>query len=328
MSTANTTPHTSVQQFIEQRLDAIDQALLGLLPRQDRLAAVAHIETQIREIVAARPAVAANLHAATQSPALGDSAFSDMMSETPAFLPHPQFFRPASGGWVPATQKKRSRLAIAAGVVGMIALALLFATPVTYFFVVEMLSEVLGELVAISLMGAHAVAMWIGGLAAVGLGIGALVSLRRRKHLAGHGWAIAGLCTGPLPMLLGCAAVVMLGAQLGVEQISTTSESQVASDADSAMACESADDIGPVAMRVSPMETDDPDSESNQPSVQPAGHEARAATTRMHALGTSGAVPTPTDCPPSATQPEPAPQPEPPLPSDPQSAPGLEPAGE
>src|SRR5258708_22329645 len=66
MSTANTPPSSSLPQLplpqlIEQRLDAIDQALLGLLPRADRRAAVTHVETQIRDAVAACPAIAANL---------------------------------------------------------------------------------------------------------------------------------------------------------------------------------------------------------------------------------------------------------------------------
>jgi hypothetical protein len=72
-----------------------------------------------------------------------------------------------------------------------------------------------GEVVSISLIGAHLMAVAIGGMTAVGLGIAALVSLRRRKgNLDGHGWAIAGLCAGPVPMLVGGLAMVIGGWQL------------------------------------------------------------------------------------------------------------------
>jgi len=165
MSTTNTLPpspvqqlpvqQVPVQQLIEQRLDAIDQALLGLLP---------------------------------------------------------------------LTQKRRSRLAISAGILGALALALLLAIPVTYI-AVEVMGDVLGEFISIGLLGVHSVAVSIGGLAAVGLGIAALVSLRRHKeNLVGHGWAIAGLCTGPLPMLLGFAAVLFLVLQGGLLAFFTSSE--------------------------------------------------------------------------------------------------------
>ncbi len=328
MSTANATPHTAAQQLIEQRLDTIDQALLGLLPRQDRLATVAQVEIRIYELVAANAAFAANLQAPAKGPILSDSAISRPARQTPAFGPHPQFFGMVASGWTPPTQKRWSRLAISAGVLGILALALLLATPVTYF-TVEMLSEALGEIVAIGILGAHAVALAFAGVAAAGLGIAALVSLRRhREHLVGHGWAIAGLCTGPLPILLGCAALLLVGLQLGVGELFTMSESQVASDADSPTAPgapdETEDVTGPARVTtrnyrslfeatdetrdetdrarmgkyVPRMAAQGPQPECGQPPIQPAGHEAPAATTQPTAVGASGVVPTPCTCPP------------------------------
>ena len=77
------------------------------------------------------------------------------------------------------------------------------------------LSDLVGEVAAIAMMAAHALAVATGGLAAIGLGITALVSLRRHKEqLVGHGWAIAGLCAGPLPRFVGCSAVLVGGLQL------------------------------------------------------------------------------------------------------------------
>lgn len=325
MSTANATPHTAVQQLIEQRLDAIDRALLGLLPRSDRLAAVAQVETRIREVVAASPASAAGLHTPTQGLTIPDSAFSNLATETPAFLPHPQFFGLAPGSGLPSTQKRRSRLALSAGVMGILALALLLMVPVTYFIV-----EALGEVCAISLLGAHAVAVAVGGVAAVGLGIGALVSLsRHREQLVGHGWAIAGLCAGPLPMLLGCAAVLFFGLQLGVSQFFTASEpAAVAIDADAPTGSEYPVGSGPVPISVSPAMAPVPQSDFCQPAVQPAGLEAPAAATQLPAVEPSGVVATPPACPATLPKPEPAQRAEPQPQTDHQPVPRIEPSVE
>ena len=62
MSIANT-PQTGMQQLIEQRLDAIDRALVGMLPRQERLAAVAQLEVRMLEFAAANPTLVASLEA-------------------------------------------------------------------------------------------------------------------------------------------------------------------------------------------------------------------------------------------------------------------------
>jgi hypothetical protein len=315
MSTASTTPHTDVPQLIEQRLDAIDQALLGLLPRQDRLAAVAQVESRIRELAAASPAVTANLPAATQGLALPDGAFSHVATQISASGAHPQFFGLPSGGWTPATQKRRSRLAISAGVLGIFALALLIATPVTYLAVAA-LEDFLGDVVAIALMAAHGVAVAVGGMAAVGLGICAIVSLRRRRdQLAGHGWAIAGLCTGSLPMLLGCATVLVTALQFGIGQFISVSEVQVANGAVCSSEDESADETGPTRTGISvPRYADQiPQSDMSYSPVQPAGHESPTATTPLPAAQAGNAVPTYPDYPVAPdTVPEPRGEPRPP----------------
>src|SRR5205823_719572 len=42
----------------------------------------------------------------------------------------------------------------------------------------------------------------------------ALVQLRRRsRNLAGYGWAVTGLCTGPMPMLVGGLMILVVGLQ-------------------------------------------------------------------------------------------------------------------
>jgi hypothetical protein len=276
---STTTPHTDVPQLIEQRLDAIDQALAGLLPRHDRLVTVAQIESRIREVGLASAAINTNTSAAPQLLVRPESASSNLALQTAAFQPQPQFIGMPSGGWVPATPKKRSRLAISAAVVGIVALLLLMATPVTYF-IVAMLEEVLGEVVAIALMAMHGVAIAGGGLVAVVLGICAIVILRRRKdQLAGFGWAIAGLCTGALPMMLGCTALLLVGLQFGVAAIMTAFESNVVSGPVHATVADAANETAPARAGVGSM----PPVENLAPSYygsneQPVGLASHSAT--------------------------------------------------
>lgn len=174
-----------VQQRIDERLDAVDRALLGLLPRQERLAIVAQVEAKVRGLGADNPQLQADLPAATETAA-------------------------ASTGFVPA-RRARSRLAVTAGVLGIVALAMLFLTPVAWFML-AMLDGAIDEVLALAILGTQAGVFTLAGTAAVMLGIVALVQLsRRRGSLVGHGWAITGLCTGPVPMLIGGIAVLATG---------------------------------------------------------------------------------------------------------------------
>lgn len=186
MTTADTSSSASPKLAIEQRLDALDRTLLGLLPRSERLEFVAKVETRVREL---------------GSDALGDLSPAEAATEV--------YARTAS-----ATSKRRSRLALSSGILGIIALAMLFAMPITYIFVAT-IGEGLGEFVSISLLSIHVLTVAIGGLAALIMGIAGLVSLARRKgRLVGHGWAITGLCTAPLPTLIGGLMVLVTSLSL------------------------------------------------------------------------------------------------------------------
>ncbi len=340
MSTMNTMPHTAVQQLIEQRLDAIDQALLGLLPRQDRLAAIAQVETRIREIAASSPATAAQLDVSPRALTFAGSAISNMTMEPLAFPSQPQFFGLGLGGQVPSTQKKRSRLAIAAAVLGIVAIGLLFMIPVSYF-VVMALSEVLGEVVAIGLLGTHAVALAMGGMAAIGLSLAALVNLHRRKEqLVGHGWAIAGLCAGSVPMIMGFAAVLFVGLEMGLADLFMTTQVSVASHSSPSTDSDSADDERPVRVYGEPIEGSQPGEpvEGLPPMVQTVVHKAPHTTVRPTPAEAGNVVPTTPNCPsgpsehelapraaqPSVANPEPAPRQD--LPAEPGSSPESAPA--
>jgi hypothetical protein len=190
-------PNAAARHLIDERLDALDQALLGLLPRTDRLAMVAQVESRVRELGEAIPTI-------------------------------PQSVVPAFGG-LPSS-KKSSRLAISSGVLGILALVLLFGIPVTYFLVATV-GELLGEIVSMAFLGAHLLAVTIGGVVAAGLGTAALVTLgRHRGNLAGRGWAIAGLCTGPVAMFLGGSVLIVGGFEmLGAEFLTGAPVAQSAS---------------------------------------------------------------------------------------------------
>jgi hypothetical protein len=210
MSTANTDPHT-LSQVIDQRLDAIDGALLGLLPRNDRHTLVADIETRLRNRTCSDTPIDARSLPAVCAP-------------TPSVSPTAASPVGIGGGAQrPPTGRKKSRLAISAGVLGIVSLVLLFLVPVTYFSF-TFIGDSLDEIVLLSLLGSHVVAVAAGGIAAVSLAVVALIRISRgRESLAGQGWAIAGLCTGPLPMFIGGMAVLAGCLQLLAARGITTS---------------------------------------------------------------------------------------------------------
>lgn len=176
---------------IDQRLDALDRALLGLLPRGERLALVADVEARAREAFEANPAAMAELAEPLEGTLASDA----------------RAVRRSRPG-------RRSRLALTAGVVGIVALSLLLFLPITYT-VLTMIAEGIGDSTAIVLLVGNIVLVALGGTAAVLLGLTALVRLnRRRSTQGGHGWAITGLCTGPMPMLAGGLAMLMFGLPL------------------------------------------------------------------------------------------------------------------
>lgn len=162
----------------------VDRALIGLLRRSERLRWMAEVESAVRD----------------------GSDTSAVLADEVAGQPG----RRDASDVGPRGRRNRSRLALTSGLLGITALALLFLAPVTYL-VACLTGE---EMVAYALLGANALALALGGTAAVALGIAALVRLsRRHNRQAGHGWAITGLCTGPVPMLIGGLAVlcVVLG---------------------------------------------------------------------------------------------------------------------
>lgn len=193
MMTADTKPNAAGPHLMELRLDALDRALLGILPRSERLALVTQVETRVRELTDSNPAIASSSEIAMESEINAGAVSRRAPSGSP---------------------KRRSRLALSSGILGIVALVMLFAMPITYVLV-SMIGEDLGEFVVISLLSIHVLVVAVGGLVALVMGIAGLVSLSRRKGLlVGHGWAITGLCAAPLPTLVGGLLVLVTSLSL------------------------------------------------------------------------------------------------------------------
>jgi hypothetical protein len=200
MSTTDTLPTDEMERVIDQRLDAIDRALLGLLPRQERLSIVTQMETRLRQLGGANTASDAYEQGANERARVTDTDFGAFGE------------RAAAGRRGPSVRRKQSRLALSSGLLGILALALLFALPITYLVVgyVDLFEEA-----AAAVLGTHVVAVAIGGTLAVVLSMAGLFRLQNRAaQVTGRGWAITGLCTGPLPMFVGGLMVLVVGLQL------------------------------------------------------------------------------------------------------------------
>jgi hypothetical protein len=206
MSSLSTSSTSDAQQLIDLRLDAIDRALLGLLPRGERLEVVGKVESRLRELA---PTIIAD--EASRTSAAGDASVDAALASA-AMTSGTQ--RPGSAsGWTNLLRRRpRSRLAVASGVLGIVALALLFMSPIVYVLLGMLDSE---ESILITLLGTHLTSVVLGGFLAVVLGIAALVVINRRDgQLVGHGWAITGLCTGPMPILVGGLAMLVVCSEL------------------------------------------------------------------------------------------------------------------
>lgn len=178
------------QVLLDARLDAIDQALLGLLPRSERLELVATIEARVHERLASGDE---DVIEKLRAPAAGSIASGLAMTS------------------VPTRRKKRSQVAIAAGLTGLAALALLFLLPVIYI-VFTLAADLFNEEIIVGTIGSMHLLVFLAGSIAVMCGIVGLVKLSRHsERLRGYGWAITGLCCGPLPMFVGGLPLLLIG---------------------------------------------------------------------------------------------------------------------
>jgi hypothetical protein len=191
MSVASVALTDALQGLVDARLDTIDRMLMGRMPRQERLAIVRDVESQVFELLHHREA--AEL---TRDDVLAVLARLDPPE---AYLPDdtwtvPSPVRPAArpsvtvGG--PANVRKT---ATAAGILGIISLILALLTPLT--FLLAELTE--SEIMFLILFGGHIAVALAAGAVAVVLSVWA-----KFKEL----WAVVGLVTGSLGIALALAA--------------------------------------------------------------------------------------------------------------------------
>jgi hypothetical protein len=173
------------QSVIDRRLDEIDRALLGLLPRSQRLAIVADVEARV------------------QGQGDGVSLSRETLAEAPSFA--------ASGV---RRRTRRSRLAVSSGVLGIIAIGCLVTSPILLIGL-SAFGELIGEEIALAMFYLAAMLIGFGGILAVSLGGVSLLRLAGSGHsTTGTGWAITGLCTGALPMLVGLVGLLSVASSI------------------------------------------------------------------------------------------------------------------
>jgi hypothetical protein len=184
----------SVQTLIDSRLDTIDRMLLGRLSRQDRLAIVREVESQIHELIQARDA-----DELTREHVLAVLARLDPPE---AYLPDETEGKPVSmhRTFVARTAqpeiKGDVKVGQASGILGLAAIVLLMLLPVTYTIAIALQSE----LALIVLGGGNL--LLVGVAAALGLVLGVVA----RKSGA---WAIVGIVTSVFAPVLALAILTV-----------------------------------------------------------------------------------------------------------------------
>lgn len=189
MSMVSVQLEDALQGLIDFRLDTIDRMLLGRMPRQDRLAIVKEVESQIYEQLHERGA---------------DEVGRDDVLAVLARLDPPEAYLPEESDEGPAVgirpgpsrplgpaRRKDARASFVSGIVGLSALAALFALTPLIYFIADMVFESTTLLFA-GLLGTILLA-FAGGAVAVVMGI------RARK---GGGWAIVGVAAGSIAVSL------------------------------------------------------------------------------------------------------------------------------
>jgi hypothetical protein len=173
--------------LIDSRLDTIDRMLLGRLSRQDRLAIVREVESQIHELIQANDA---------------DELTREDVLAVLARLDPPEAYLPdeTDGGPVSVQRsvaprvtepliKGDRRVARISGILGLSALALILLMPLVYFVAIAFNSEV----VLFALGGG--ILMLISVAATLGLVLGIVA---RQSGV----WALVGIVTSVLAPLL------------------------------------------------------------------------------------------------------------------------------
>lgn len=182
--------------WLDERLEQMDQLLFGLLPRAERLSMVAGLESRLQTLLAAD----LNLEQAAAKRLERPDLPTGNVANSRQQLPIAKIVSP----------KKRSRIALTAGILGLVALLMLLLCPVVYGLLVPLASMVSEEFAMLLLIAALGILVFT-ALGSTILGFVGLVRLLINSEKSqGYGWAITGLCSGPLPLLAGSYVLLMV----------------------------------------------------------------------------------------------------------------------
>ncbi len=204
MSIASTQLPTALQTLIDSRLDTIDRMLLGRVPRQDRVAIVREVESQIFELLHEQ---------GSDEPSREDVLAALARLDPPeAYLPDdedvhegpsPQRRSTLIAGTGSPGRARISKGARAAGILGIVSLSLLVLSPLFYLFA-DLLGALSVGLAYVFLFGMLGL-MFVGAVLSITLG-----ALNRRSGA----WPMVGIVTGIVTALgalfLGCLLMMIV----------------------------------------------------------------------------------------------------------------------
>ena len=195
MTVATAQISESLQVLIDSRLDTIDRMLLGRMSRQDRLAIVREVESQIHELLEE-----CNSEELTREDVLAVLARLDPPE---AYLPEETADRPRSvGATVPARVSQRApnlnaKAGRASGLLGLGSIGLLLLLPVFWFIGFALQSEAL-----LLVLGGGTIMLLL--IAAI---VGLVLGIVARKSGT---WAIVGIVTSALAPVLALAVIAIV----------------------------------------------------------------------------------------------------------------------
>jgi hypothetical protein len=187
----------TLEMLIESRLDTIDRMLVERVPRQDRLAIVREVESQIYDLLQAGEHEEHTRESVLEVLARLDPPEAYLPDEITGEAARPAQSISPRGRVVPTTQQQNSNAARASGILGLVALFLILLSPLPYALGMALRSEI----VMLVGWGGEMLAVFTASVIAIVLGIYA----RFRGA-----WAIVGVATSSLSIfaVIGGSAVL------------------------------------------------------------------------------------------------------------------------
>ncbi len=190
-----------LQKLIDARLDTIDRMLMGRVPRTDRQAIIKEVESQIEELLSEKESDALGPEEILELLARLDPPEAYLVAGDPEDLPRTPLLRALSSAHAKPGRKQggsANRLALAAGIVGILSLLFALTLPLaTYLLALALQSEgvLFGGLVLTVLLG-------------LSTGIFALVA--GTITLSKGAWPIVGIVTAALAVIVSLASTAFM----------------------------------------------------------------------------------------------------------------------